>query len=88
VTIARRLNNALVTFMYLERRIDPYVRPTFDRWLRKPIAAAAQAGINARRRDPVLGLAEERLLPGEDEITRTIVKTMAWSKATSRCSAG
>jgi hypothetical protein len=63
--------------MYLERRIDPYLRPTFDRFLRPPIAAAARAGINARRKDPVLGLAEERLLPDEDEITRTIVKTMS-----------
>ena len=77
MTIARRINDALVRAMYLERRIDPYVRPAFDRWLREPLAAVAQAGINARRRDPVLGLAEERALPDEDRITRTIVKTMS-----------
>jgi hypothetical protein len=77
VTVARRLNNALVELMYLERRVDPYFRPAFDRLLRPPITAVAQAGINARRRDPPLGLAEERLLPDEEQIIRSIVDTMS-----------
>jgi hypothetical protein len=77
VTVARRLNDALVGLLSLERRVDPYFRPAFDRLLRSPMAAMAQAAINARRRDPPLGLAEECLLPHEEEITRSIVDTMS-----------
>jgi hypothetical protein len=77
VTIAQRINDTLVRLMYLERRIDPYVRPAFDRLFRKPLASVAQAGIIAHRRDPVLGLAEERALPDEERITRAIVKAMS-----------
>jgi hypothetical protein len=61
----------------LERRIEFLYRPQFDRWLRPPLFSAAQALQNARRRDDHLRLAEERLLPGEEELTREIIAELA-----------
>src|SRR5215470_1406059 len=57
----------------LERRIEFLYRPQFDRWLRPPLFSASQALQNARRKDEHLGLAEERMLCGEEELTREII---------------
>jgi hypothetical protein len=76
VTATRRFHDRLLALVLLERRVDPYVRPTVDRYLRPHLAALIQRAINARRRDPGLGLAEERLLPGEDEITAGITDAL------------
>lgn len=75
--VVRLLHDALVAGFRLERRIDPYFRATFDRLLQKPIAALAQAVINARRPHMHLTLAEERLLEDEEGITRAIIEHMA-----------
>jgi hypothetical protein len=79
VSLARRLSDLLTAAIYLERRVDPYFRPQFDRMLQQALTALVQAAINARRRgrDPHLGLAEERMLPHEEEVTAAIVDTMA-----------
>jgi hypothetical protein len=83
MTIGKRVNDLLVAIINLERRVDPYYRPTFDRVFGKHLAALAQAIINARRDDEPLGLAEERRLPDEDEVTAAIVETMAeWTRRT------
>jgi hypothetical protein len=73
----RALNNAIVGALGLERRIDPYFRPAFDRAFREPLATAVQALINLRRPDRHLGLAEERALPDEPELARGIIAAMA-----------
>lgn len=77
MNLLRPLNDVLLRGLWLERRIEPYFRPAFDRLLQKPLTSLVQRAINARRRDPPLGLAEERRLPNEDEITALIVETMA-----------
>jgi hypothetical protein len=78
VTLGPRVNDLLVRLIGLERRVDPYFRPAFDRVFQRPIATMVQAAINRRRRhDPPLALAEERRLPDEDEIAGGITATMA-----------
>ena len=61
------LSNLSLKFLHFERRFDPWVRPAFDATLRDPIARLVTALINRRRVRENLGLAEERLLPGEEE---------------------
>jgi hypothetical protein len=49
----------------LERRIDPFFRPLFDRLLRGPLSTFTTWLINLRRKDEGFGLAEERIQPDE-----------------------
>ena len=71
------VNDALVKLLLLERRIDPYFRDGFDRVLRPPIQCVVQALINLKRKPSALGLAEEEVLPDEEEITRAIIEEMS-----------
>jgi hypothetical protein len=73
----RALNSTIVSALGLERRIDPYFRPAFDRAFREPLATAVQALINRQRPNEHLGLAEERPLPHEAELTQEIIDAMA-----------
>jgi hypothetical protein len=77
VSAGRRINDLLASLLELERRVDPYVRPGFDRVFRRPLVALAQALINLRRKDLHLAIAEERPLPGEEDITAAIVESMS-----------
>ncbi|WP_328966605.1 hypothetical protein [Streptomyces sp. NBC_00239] len=76
MSAARRLNDVLLALVHLERRIDPYVRPLLDRTLRGPVQALVQWLVNLRRRDQHLGIAEERPLPDETEVTEAITRQM------------
>ncbi|MDQ4132276.1 MAG: catalase family protein [Actinomycetota bacterium] len=77
MTPGRRVHDLLLGLVRLERRIDPYFRPAFERYLRPWLAALVQRAINARRTDPHLGLAEERPMPREDQITAEITDVLA-----------
>jgi hypothetical protein len=77
MAIAQKANDAIVSAMLAERRIDPYVRPTFDRLFRRWIAAATQSLIRARRPPAPIGLAEERHLDGEEQAAAAIVDSMS-----------
>jgi hypothetical protein len=61
----------------LERRSEFLYRPWFDRRLRPPLFSAAQALQNALRKDEHFRLAEERPLPGEEQLTREIIDELA-----------
>ena len=74
MTLAHRLHDALVAANTVGRYLDRHYRDTFDRLARPPIVTAVQAVINRRRPRETVGLAEERILPGEQEATRTIVR--------------
>jgi hypothetical protein len=71
--------NALSDFftfaLQLERRFDPFIRPAFDAVLRDPIANLTTALINRKRRNEGLKIAEERLMPGEEEYLDSIVSS-------------
>lgn len=73
----RRLNDALITLVRWERRVDPYIRPLWDRLFRAPLQWLLQGQLQLRRRPDGLGLAEERLLPGEDVAATSIVDSMS-----------
>jgi hypothetical protein len=67
------IHAALLFVLHLERRIDPFFRPVFDRLLRERLSRLVTALINRRRKDERLGLAEERAQPGEDELLDEII---------------
>jgi hypothetical protein len=68
-----RLSDALTFLVRLERRVDPFVRPAFDAVLRDPIARLTTALINLQRSNEGLKLAEEKLIPGEEEFLDSII---------------
>jgi hypothetical protein len=59
----------------LERRFDPFFRPAFDWLLRDRLSSLFTALINGQRKPDGLGLAEERLQPGEDASLDDIITT-------------
>jgi hypothetical protein len=77
VGLLQRINDAIVSLVDFEHRIDPWVRPVLDPILKGPAVWLAQTLINARRADLGLGLAEERILPGEAEATAAIIEAMS-----------
>ena len=71
------LHDFLVRVLALERRFEPRFRRGFDALFQRPLAAFVQMLINLRRSDERLALAEEKVLPEEEEITRRIVGHMS-----------
>ena len=67
------VSDSLLKIVQMERRIDPFFRPAFDALLRDPIARLVTAMINAKRPNEGLKLAEEKLLPGEEEFVDSII---------------
>ncbi|HEY3634001.1 MAG TPA: catalase family protein [Caldimonas sp.] len=67
------LADTMLELVHLERRVDPFFRPAFDAVLRDPIARFVTFLINAQRVDEKLALAEEKLLPGEEEFVDSII---------------
>jgi len=59
--------------LQMERRIDPFFRPSFDAVLRDPIARLTTALINKRRPNEGLRIAEEKPLPNEEQYVDSIV---------------
>ncbi|HKJ41330.1 MAG TPA: catalase family protein [Sunxiuqinia sp.] len=74
--MAKRFHKLLLGFIYFIRRQNPVYRDTFDKLFRKPISAVTQFLINIWRKNDHLGIAEEKLLPNEKEVTREIVEQM------------
>ncbi|OZG70196.1 hypothetical protein BTA51_27390 [Hahella sp. CCB-MM4] len=58
------------------RRLDPYYRDNFDRYLLPPIETLAQAVIRARLRDEGLSLGQELVRNDEEQTTNDIADTM------------
>ena len=67
------LINGSTKLLQLERRIDPWIRPAFEAWLRDPFARFITALINYGRADEGMALAQERLLPDEDRFVDSII---------------
>ena len=72
-TVRNWLSDASLALIQFERRFDPFVRPAFDALLRDPVARLTTALINAQRPNEGLKIAEERLLPGEEEFVDSII---------------
>lgn len=67
------LSDTFSAALRMERRIDPWIRPSFDAVLRDPIAHLVTALINSRRHDEGLLLAEEKPEPDEEEFLQSII---------------
>src|SRR5215470_6578452 len=75
-TGSRLLNWVSDTIMFLlqmERRIDHWIRPLFDATLRDPIARVVTALMNMQRKNEGLKIAEEKLLPNEEEYLDSVI---------------
>jgi len=75
--VFRPFSDFVLWLWRLERRLEFLYRPAFDRRLRPPLFALAQAVQNAMRRKEHLEIAEERLLPDEDHIIREMIDELA-----------
>lgn len=71
------INDVLVRLFWVGRRIDPYVRPIIDRAIRPWLEWLVQWNLRRRLPDHGLALAQERELPGEQEVTERIVAAMS-----------
>ncbi len=66
----------LLTLMHAERRTEPFWRPYTDSLFREPCAAALQTLINLQRPNEGLQLAQEKLMPGEEQALDSIINDM------------
>ena len=73
----KRLHDGLVRLVALERRIDPFFRPTVDALLREPLGALAQALLRLVHEAASDLPVHERVLPGEEECVRSIIASMS-----------
>lgn len=71
-----RLHAALAWVQRAERRFEPFFRPALNAILREPSARLTEWLINRRRPDMGLGLAEERILPGEAEALDSMIASI------------
>jgi hypothetical protein len=72
------LNDTIEGTLRFSRRFDRFYRDTFDSLLRDRIVSVAQWLINAMRdKDNSLGVAEERMLDGEEDLAGEITRLMS-----------
>jgi hypothetical protein len=64
----------LLFLIHVERRLDPFFRPLFDKLLRGPLTSFTTALINVRRKDEGLAIAEERIQPDEEASLVAIIE--------------
>jgi hypothetical protein len=69
------VSNTNMFLLQMERRVDHWLRPTFDAILRDPIARLVTALINMQRKDEGLKIAEEKALPNEEEYLSSIIES-------------
>ena len=74
--LLKRLHDAVVFLLHVERRFEPFFRPAVDAVLREPSAALIQMLINLPRRDEGLRLAEETIQPNEEASLQAIIDTL------------
>src|SRR5215208_2717580 len=69
------VSNTTMFLLQMERRIDPWLRPVFDATLRDPVARIVTALMNKKRKDEGLKIAEEKLLPNEEEFLDSVIES-------------
>lgn len=87
------ISNTSTRLVHAYSRVDPFIRPAFERLLRDAVARVVTGLINAGRRNEGLALAEERPIPDEDAHLQSIIDsfteqmTLLW-KAPNRMERG
>ncbi len=76
-TILKSIHRALVELLHIERRLEPFFRPTLNRLTREPTAKLLQYLINRKRENEGLKLAEEKIYPWEQKALDDIIELMA-----------
>ena len=71
------LHRALQAGLHVERRLEPFFRRPLNRVAREPSAAVLQWLLNLRRPNEGLRLAEERVLPDEEDNLQSIIAGFA-----------
>ena len=71
------IGNVSLRLFQAQRRIDPFVRPAFDRLLRERLTRFFNGLINKRRKDERYALAEERIQPGEEAHLQSIIDSFS-----------
>jgi hypothetical protein len=69
------VSDSVMFLLQMERRVDHWLRPPFDFTLRDPIARLVTALINMQRKNEGLKIAEEKLLPNEEEYLNSIISS-------------
>ena len=64
------------TVRFTRRTVPPATRDAIDRRLQGPTISVLQFLISLKRRNKHLGIAEERILPKEEEATRGVIESM------------
>lgn len=75
--LLRFIHRGLVATMNIERRIEPFFRPTLNQLTREPAAQLIQYLINRNRPDYGLKLAEEKIFSWEEQALDDIIDLMA-----------
>jgi hypothetical protein len=77
VGVLNAIGNLSLRLLQAQRRIDPFVRPAFNRLLRDRLTRFFNGLINRGRRDEGYSLAEERPQPNEDAHLQSIVNAFS-----------
>jgi hypothetical protein len=64
----------LLFLIHVERRLDPFFRPLFDKLFRGPLSSFTTALINVKRKDEGFAIAEERIQPDEEASLEAIIE--------------
>jgi hypothetical protein len=72
-TLLNWIADASVFLLQMERRIDPWIRPLFNKYLRDRVARWVTALINLQRRNEGFKIAEERPIPDEEVHLQSII---------------
>jgi hypothetical protein len=76
IPVLKAIHRFLVQLMHLERRLEPWFRPQWNRLFREPSAAVIQFFINLGRKDQGLALAQERIDEDEERSLDAIIDLM------------
>src|SRR6201981_872654 len=69
------VSDTTMVLLQMERRIDPWLRPIFDAPLLDPIARIVTELRNKKRKNEGLKIAEEKLLPNEEEYLNSVIES-------------
>ena len=71
------IHRRFLDLLEIERRLEPWFRPQWNRLFREPCAQFIQNLINRKRPNEGLSLAEEKIDPDEEESLDKIIDLMA-----------
>ena len=75
--LLKLLHDVLLEVIHIERRLEPWFRPQWNRVFREPLATVIQYFLNRQRTKNGLGLAEEKVDADEKESLDKIISLMA-----------